>query len=135
MLVMLFTALPSALWAQVECTGTVTDSANEPVIGATVVEKGNTKNAAITDIDGNFKIKVAQGKKVVISYIGMVSQEVDAGTGLQIKLQDDAATVEEVVVLGYTSRARKDLTGSVGSISGAKLQQVPVSSAAVALQG
>lgn len=135
MLVMLFTALPSALWAQVECTGTVTDSSNEPVIGATVVEKGNTKNAAITDIDGNFKIKVANGKKIVVSYIGMVTQEVDAGTGLQIKLQDDAATVGEVVVLGYTSRARKDLTGSVGSISGAKLQQVPVSSAAVALQG
>ena len=98
MLVMLFTALPSALWAQVECTGTVTDSSNEPVIGATVVEKGNTKNAAITDIDGNFKIKVANGKKIVVSYIGMVTQEVDAGTGLQIKLQDDAATVEEVVV-------------------------------------
>ena len=135
MLVMLLAAFPSALWAQSECSGTVVDQNNEPIIGATIVEKGNTKNAAISDIDGNFKMKVAAGKKLVVSYVGMVTQEVAAGQGLQIKLMDDAAAVEEVVVIGYTSKARKDLTGSVGSVSGAKLAAVPVASAAEALAG
>jgi len=121
--------------AQTTAKGTVTDATGEPVIGATVVEKGNAKNATVTDFDGNFTLKVANGKTVVISYIGMVTQEVKAGPDMKIQLQDDAAALEEVVVVGYTSKARKDLTGSVGSISGAKLAVVPVTSAAVALQG
>ena len=121
--------------AQTTAKGTVTDSNGEPVIGATVVEKGNPKNAAVTDFDGNFTLKLQRGKTVVISYIGMVAQEVTAGPNMQVKLQDDNAALEEVVVVGYTSKARKDLTGSVGSISGAKLAVVPVSSAAEALQG
>ena len=121
--------------AQTTATGTVTDATGEPVIGATVVEKGNPKNAAVTDFDGNFTLKVPSGKMVVISYIGMVTQEVKAGSGMKVVLQDDNAALEEVVVVGYTSKARKDLTGSVGSVSGAKLAVVPVTSAAVALQG
>ena len=121
--------------AQTTAKGTVTDTNDEPVIGATVVEKGNPKNAAVTDFDGNFTLKLQRGKTVVISYIGMVAQEVTAGPNMQVKLQDDNAALEEVVVVGYTSKARKDLTGSVGSISGAKLAVVPVSSAAEALQG
>ena len=123
------------LSAQTTAKGTVTDNTGEPVIGATVVEKGNPKNAAVTDFDGNFTLKLQSGKTVVISYIGMVTQEVTAGPDMQIKLQDDNAALEEVVVVGYTSKARKDLTGSVGSVSGAKLAAVPVTSAAVALQG
>ena len=135
MLVFLLTALPAALMAQVQVTGTVVDAQNEPIIGATVIEKGNAKNAAISDIEGNFKLKVAAGKKIVVSYVGMVTQEVAAGEGLKIVMQDDASTMEEVVVVGYTSKARKDLTGSVGSVSGAKLAAVPVASAAEALAG
>ena len=130
---LLFTA--SSLQAQTTAKGTVTDSHGEPIIGATVVEKGNPKNAAVTDFDGNFTLKTQQSKTIVISYIGMVTQEVAAGDGLKIVLQDDNAALEEVVVVGYTSKARKDLTGSVGSISGAKLAVVPVASAAEALQG
>ena len=122
-------------YAQTVAKGTVTDSNGEAVIGATVVEKGNPKNAAVTDFDGNFTIKVPASKKLVISYIGMVTQEVAAGSNLKIVLQDDNAALDEVVVVGYTSKARKDLTGSVGSVSGAKLAVVPVSSAAEALQG
>ena len=121
--------------AQTTAKGTVTDATGEPVIGATVVEKGNPKNAAVTDFDGNFTLKLQNGKTLVISYIGMVTQEVKAGSDLKITLQDDNAALEEVVVVGYTSKARKDLTGSVGSVSGAKLAVVPVTSAAVALQG
>ena len=121
--------------AQTTAQGTVTDNTGEPVIGATVVEKGNPKNATVTDFDGNFSLKLQKAKAVVISYIGMVTQEVSAGPNMQVKLQDDNASLEEVVVVGYTSKARKDLTGSVGSVSGAKLAAVPVTSAAVALQG
>ena len=123
------------LSAQTTAKGTVTDSNGEAVIGATVVEKGNPKNATVTDFDGNFTLKLQKAKQVVISYIGMVAQEVTAGPDMQVKLLDDNAALEEVVVVGYTSKARKDLTGSVGSISGAKLAAVPVSSAAEALQG
>ena len=122
--------------AQTTAKGTVTDATGEPVIGATVVEKGNAKNAAVTDFDGNFTLKLQKSKTVVISYIGMITQEVNAtGGDLKITLQDDNASLDEVVVVGYTSKARKDLTGSVGSVSGAKLAVVPVTSAAVALQG
>ena len=121
--------------AQTTAKGTVIDATGEPVIGATVVEKGDPKNATVTDFDGNFTLKLQKGKVVVISYIGMVSQEVTAGPSMKITLQDDNAALEEVVVVGYTSKARKDLTGSVGSISGAKLAVVPVSSAAEALTG
>ena len=126
----------SQVSAQTTAKGTVTDATGEPVIGATVVEKGNAKNAAVTDFDGNFTLKLQKSKTVVISYIGMITQEVNAtGGDLKITLQDDNASLDEVVVVGYTSKARKDLTGSVGSVSGAKLAVVPVTSAAVALQG
>ena len=121
--------------AQTTAKGTVVDATGEPVIGATVVEKGNAKNAAVTDFDGNFTLKTQKSKTVVISYIGMVTQEVTASENMKVTLQDDNASLEEIVVVGYTSKARKDLTGSVGSISGAKLAVVPVSSAAEALAG
>ena len=123
------------LHAQTTAKGTVTDATGEAVIGATVVEKGNPKNATATDFDGNFTLKLQQGKTVIVSYIGMVSQEATAGPNMKIQLKDDNAALDEVVVVGYTSKARKDLTGSVGSISGKKLEVVPVTSAAVALQG
>ncbi len=134
-LIMCLLLVVGNLSAQTTAKGTVTDQTGEPVIGATVVEKGNRKNAAVTDFDGNFTLKLQNGKTIVVSYIGMVTQEVTAGPDMQIKLLDDNASLEEVVVVGYTSKARKDLTGSVGSVSGAKLAAVPVSSAAEALQG
>ena len=101
--------------AQTTAKGTVVDATGEAVIGATVVEKGNPKNATATDFDGNFTLKLQQGKTVVVSYIGMVSQEATAGPNMRIQLKDDNAALDEVVVVGYTSKARKDLTGSVGS--------------------
>ncbi len=129
--------VPLGAFAQVVTVkGTILDSQGESVIGASVVEKGNAKNAAVTDLDGNFTLKVAKGKTLVISYIGMETQEVKAAEKLNIIMRDDTKAIDEVVVIGYGgSKARKDLTGSVGSVSGAKLAAVPVSSAAVALQG
>ena len=130
-----FVLAPPEVLAQTIAKGQVFDTTGEPVIGATVVEKGDPKNAAVTDFDGNFTLTLKKAKVVVISYIGMVSQEVAASQNMKVTLQDDNAALEEVVVIGYTSKARKDLTGSVGSVSGAKLAAVPVTSAAVALQG
>ncbi len=130
-----FVLAPPEVLAQTTAKGQVLDSNNESVIGATVVEKGNPKNATVTDFDGNFTLKLQKSKTVVISYVGMKPAEVAAGMDMKVIMQDDNAALEEVVVVGYTSKARKDLTGSVGSISGAKLAVVPVTSAAVALQG
>lgn len=117
--------------------GNVKDSMGEPVIGATVMEKG-TKNGVITDFDGNFTIKMSStSHDLQISYVGMKPANVKVGSknDLAVVLEDDATTLNEVVAIGYGSKARKDLTGSVGSISGAKLAAVPVASAAEALAG
>lgn len=134
-LLVAFFLTPLSALAQAQISGQVVDATGETVIGATIVEKGNPKNAAVTDFDGNFSIKVAAGKTLVISYVGMKTQEVPAAAGMKVTMEDDNASLDEVVVVGYTSRARKDLTGSVGSVTGAKLAVVPVSSAAEALQG
>ena len=118
--------------------GQVLDSNNEPIIGASIVEKGNTSNGTITDFDGNFSFKISgKGKTIVITYIGYQTQEltVTSGKALKVIMKEDAQAMDEVVVIGYTSKARKDLTGSVGSVSGVKIAAIPVSSAAVALQG
>ncbi len=130
-----FVLAPPELMAQTTVKGQVFDSTGESVIGATVMEKGNPKNAAATDFDGNFTLKVPAGKKIVVTYMGMKPQELTPTANMKITMEDDNAALEEVVVVGYVSKARKDLTGSVGSISGMKLAAVPVTSAAVALQG
>ncbi len=126
---------PPELMAQITAKGQVFDQTGETVIGATVVEKGNPQNAVVTDFDGNFTLTLKKGKTVIISYIGMKPAEIAAGLSMKVVLEDDNNVMEEVVVVGYTSKARKDLTGSVGSIQGKKLEAVPVSSAAEALQG
>ncbi|MBR1448186.1 MAG: TonB-dependent receptor [Prevotella sp.] len=130
-----FVLAPPELMAQTTVKGQVFDSTGETVIGATVMEKGNSKNAVATDFDGNFTLKVPAGKKIVVTYMGMKTQELAPSANMRITMEDDNAALEEVVVVGYVSKARKDLTGSVGSIQGKKLEAVPVSSASEALQG
>lgn len=100
------------------------------------MEKGNPSNGTITDLTESLLWPCLKEKNCYF-FVGYETQEVDAVTGkeLTITLQDDSQALEEVVVLGYSSRARKDLTGSVGSVSGVKIAAVPVTSAAVALQG
>ena len=117
--------------------GTVKDSAGEPVIGATVIEKGNSANGVSTGIDGDFTLTVPKGKSLQISFIGFTTQDVAAVAGqpIEVVLMEDAVAADEVVVLGYMNVVRKDLTGSVGSVAGEKLAMVPVASAAEALQG
>ncbi len=134
-LVMFCMLCPAIMFAQGVVSGTVYDEENEPVIGAAVVEKGNPGNGVVTDIDGNFTLNLKKGKTATVSYVGMKPLDVQVGEGQKIQLKNNNDQLDEVVVLGYTSKVRRDLTGSVGSVSGAKLAAVPVSSAAEALQG
>ena len=121
----------------VTVTGTVTDKTGETVIGASVVQKGNTSNGTITDIDGNFSLSVPANSTLVFSYVGMTSQEIPlkGKTKVEVVMEDDAQALEEVVVIGYGSVKRKDLTGSVATVNSEVLAAVPVASATEALQG
>ena len=105
----------TTVYAQTEISGTVVDPTGETVIGATVMEKG-TSNGTITDFDGNFKIKVEAGATLVISYIGFETQEVAARDGMQVTMKDNAKELAEVVVTGYTTQRKADLTGSVSVV-------------------
>ena len=122
------------LYAQTEISGTVVDKTGETVIGATVMEKG-TSNGTVTDFDGNFKIKVNQGATLVISYIGYLTQEVQAQNGMTVTMQDDALSLEEVVVTGYTTQRKADLTGAVSVVSVNELAKQNENNPMKALQG
>ena len=103
--------LCTIMYAQQEITGTVNDAMG-PVIGATVMEKGTT-NGTVTDFDGNFTIKVEAGKTLVFSYIGYNSQELPAKNGMVVMMEENAKELAEVVVVGYTTQRKADLTGAV----------------------
>ena len=116
-------------------TGLIKDKTGEPMIGVNVLVKGTT-NGTITDFDGKFSIPdVPGGATLVVSYIGYLSKEVKAGKDLIIVLEEDNKTLDEVVVIGYGTVKRRDLTGSVASVSGDKLAANPVANVAQALQG
>ena len=105
------------LYAQkIEATGTVVDQTGETVIGATIMEKGTT-NGTVTDFDGNFKLTTASGAKIVVSYIGFMTQELNAEPTMKIVLKEDAQSLQEVVVTGYTTQRKADLTGSVSVVT------------------
>ena len=97
--------------------GTVTDGDGEPIIGASIVEKGTPQNATITDIDGQFSIKVNAGQTLVISYIGYVTQEVAARNQMTVVLKEDTESLEEVVVIGYGVQKRSVVTASIAKVS------------------
>lgn len=104
-------------------SGNVKDATGEPVIGANIREKGNPSNGTITDIDGNFHLQVARGAVLEVSFIGYKTVEVAATPGkpVNVVLQDDSALLEEVVVVGYGTMRKKDLTGSVVQINPDKI--------------
>ena len=97
--------------------GTVTDDLGEPVIGASVVEKGNPQNGTVTDFDGNFNIKVNEGTPIIISYIGYTSQEVIAKNGMRVALKEDAQTLQDVVVIGYGVQKKSVVTAAIAKVS------------------
>lgn len=117
-------------------TGKVVDSNGEPVIGATIMENG-TSNGTVTDIDGNFSLDVNEGATVKVSYVGCVPQTLKA-TGnkpLNISLQEDHNNIDEVVVVGYGSQLRKEVTGAISSVKGGDIMAPNAVSVDNLLQG
>ena len=119
---------------QMDVSGTVKDETGETIIGASVVEEG-TKNATVTDFDGNFKLKTAQGAKLRVSYIGYTTITVNAAPSMNIVLKEENTTLNELVVTGYTTQRKADLTGSVSVVSTDELKTSPDADPMRALQG
>ena len=118
--------------------GVVTDNTGEPIIGASVMEVGVAGNGGVTDIDGNFTVNLkGKSKKLKISYIGMKAKEVSVAgkETIDVKLEDDNTTLNDVVVIGYGTVRKKDLTGSVSSISDKQIANIPVSNVSEAMTG
>lgn len=137
LLVSFFCLIAMSGAAQVTVTGVVTDEAGEPLIGATVLEKGK-QNGAATDIDGNFKFNVSSSNAtLMVSYVGYATQEVklNGKTNLTIVLKEDSQVLEDVVVVGYGTQKKSDITGSVASLSEAQMKQSIVTNADQMLQG
>ena len=108
--------------AQATINGHVQDETGEAIIGASVVVKGST-NGTVTDFDGNFQLKCENGATLVITYIGFVPQEVKAKNNLDITLKEDVAQLNEVVVVGYGSLAKKEISSSVVQINKEQFNQ------------
>lgn len=107
----------ASAWAQDTVTGTVVDAEDEPLIGATVLVKGSSVGTS-TDYDGNFTIAAAQGKTLIVSYVGYTTQEVTVkGNNIKVTLKEDTALLDEVVVIGYGTMTRKDITGSISTVN------------------
>lgn len=117
--------------------GVVLDMNGETIIGANVYEKGNPSNGCITDLDGNFSLNVSEGASLIVSYIGYVEQEVKVAgkSDLKITLKEDSETLDEVVVVGYGTVKKSNLTSSVSKITDTALKERPFSTASEAFQG
>ncbi|BBD46883.1 TonB-linked outer membrane protein, SusC/RagA family [Petrimonas sp. IBARAKI] len=116
--------------------GSITDELGDPIIGANIIEKG-TSNGTVTDYDGNFSLNVEENATLLVSYIGYLSQEINTArkSTFNIILAEDLKTLEEVVVIGYGSVKRRDVTTAVSSVSTESLNERPIISAAQAIQG
>ena len=115
--------------------GNVIDENGEPVIGATVAEKSNPKNATITDFDGNFVVNVKAGQIITISYIGYETQEKPAKNGMTIRLQPDNKVLDEVVVVGYGVQKKSSVTGAISQVKPEDMENRTITNAQQALQG
>jgi TonB-linked SusC/RagA family outer membrane protein len=124
------------LQAQSKTVSGVVRNDKEPLPGATVVEKG-TINGTVTDVEGRFQLPVAEGATLVISFIGMKAQEVVVGnqTNFEVALETDVTMLSDVVVVGYSTVERRELTSSVSSVSAKQLADIPINSTAQALTG
>lgn len=134
-LFVMFLLSSTLAFAQNKVTGTVTDKAGEPIIGANVLEVGTT-NGCITDIDGKYSLNVEKGKTLVFSFIGYTKQEVKVTQNvIDVKLSEDTKLLDEVVVIGYGSMTRKDVTSSITTVKADELNKGVFSDAASMLQG
>ena len=119
---------------QCTLTGTVTDEQGEPIVGATVIEHGK-KTGTITNGDGAFSLATTPGTTLTISYVGFAPQTVKARNGMRVVLSEEAKGLDEVVVVGYGTMKKRDLTGAVSSVKGTDLAVAGVASAAHMLAG
>ncbi len=130
-----FLFFPLQLFAQqIQVSGTIQDTQGEPIVGANVVVKG-TSEGTITDLDGNFQLEADADALLVISFIGYVTQELPAQPFMEITLQEDTELLDEVVVIGYGSVKKNDLSGSVVAIKAEDLNKGAVTSPQELIQG
>lgn len=131
-------SLPLVQQSGKKITGTVLDATGMPIIGANVMVKGTT-NGTITDLDGKFTLDVEEGATLVVSYIGFANQEIKVGnqTNLSIAMKEDAEALDELVVVGYGTQTKKDLTGAVASVNleNSIINQKPVTNVFQAVKG
>ena len=131
----LFLMNVSWAFAQLTVTGRVQSKSGEPLVGVNVIEKGTT-NGTVTDLDGNFSLRTEKGKTLVFSYIGFVAQEnVVKGTRMNVTLLEDTETLDEVVVIGYGSMQRKDVTSSITTVKAEDMNVGVITTPAQMLQG
>ena len=127
----------SSSFAQRIVSGKVTDEDGAPVPGANVVLKG-TSTGTSADVDGNYRLSISEGDAtLVFSFIGLLTQEVDVGarTVIDVSMRADVTELSEVIVVGYGTQIKQDLTGNIARVSGEDIQNVPVNSFEAALQG
>ena len=119
-----------------QCTGTITDANGEPIIGASVQIKG-THDGAVTDLNGRFVLSnVPKNASLIVSYVGFTTQEITwKGSPLKIRLTEDQQSINEVVVVGYGTQKKANLSGSVAQINGAALENRPINNVTSGLQG
>ena len=125
------------LFSQVNITGKVVDESGDPVPGVNVTVEG-TNTGNITDIDGNYSIgNVSESDILIFSFVGMVTQKIEVGnqTVINVTLQEEMQSLDEVIVIGYGEVKRRDLTGSISSVKGDEIIDVPTSNTLEALQG
>jgi iron complex outermembrane receptor protein len=129
-----FLLCSTVMLAQNKVSGTVVDASGEPLIGVSVLEDGTT-NGGITDFDGNFTLTVKSGAKLTFSYVGYTSQTLAAANGMKVTLQEDNTVLNEVVVVGYGTMRRKDVTSSITTVQAKDLNKGVFSDPASMLQG
>ena len=129
-----FLLCSTVMLAQNKVSGTVLDATGEPLIGVSVLEAG-TSNGVVTDFDGNFTLTVKQGAQLTFSYVGYTSQTLVARNGMKVTLQEDNTVLNEVVVVGYGTMRRKDVTSSITTVKAEDLNRGVFTDPGQMLQG
>lgn len=121
---------------EITVTGTVTDEEGNPLPGATVAEKGTT-NGTTSDVDGRYSLEVGDNATIIVSFVGFIQQEivVNNRTLIDIQLSENVAALDEVVVVGYGRQQRRDITGSVASLSSKQIKDIPLTNFENAIHG